>query len=188
VNNWSNRNKGIVTDAWNKDNANRTERFKEYGQMEMARTKYNTKHPQRQVEQTEFVQKKQNRYQLLSADIPKKQAAQNESNTRTARGNNTEPVMKPTVTIPDRFKTKTNEQTNNNKTAENLQQHKTNVQKQNNTEKNNQIRNAQQYHQNMWQQSTPQRQPQQQENRQVQQPVRQNTQAPANNSNNSKRR
>jgi len=61
------------------------------------------------------------------------------------------------------------------------------------TENTNQIRDAQQYHQNTWNQIQPQTQPvrqpqqqntapapRQQENRQIQQPVRQNAQPPSN--------
>jgi hypothetical protein len=53
VNDWRNRNKDIVTDDWDKDNSNRTQRFKEYGKMEMDRKNYNTKNPKKQIEQRE---------------------------------------------------------------------------------------------------------------------------------------
>jgi hypothetical protein len=231
VNDWRNRNKDIVTADWDKDNSNRIQRFKEYGKMEMDRTKYNAKNPKKPIEQTEYLQKQKRKYPLLSADVTKKQLIQTDSKIKPVQENISEPVKKPTVTIPDHYKATVNEQLNNKQSEQNLQQHKSNVQNNNvnkqqqpvytspqsnnndskqrtgnvniqpknpnpikQTENFNQIRNAQQFHQNTWQQIQPQpqpvRQPQQQnntppvrqqENRQVVQPVKQNIQTPSNN-------
>ena len=63
VEGWRTRNKDIVTADWDKDNSNRTQRFKEYGKMEMERQKYNTKNPKKPIERTEYVQKNQRKYQ-----------------------------------------------------------------------------------------------------------------------------
>jgi len=57
VNDWRNRNKGIVPADWDRDASNRTQRFKEYGKMETDRTKYNTRNPKKPVEQIEYIQK-----------------------------------------------------------------------------------------------------------------------------------
>jgi hypothetical protein len=229
VNDWRNRNKDIVTDDWDKDNSNRTQRFKEYGKMEMDRKNYNTKNPKKQIEQTEYLQKERKKYPLLSSDVTKKQLIQKDSKTKSVQQNIPEPVKKPAVTVPNQYKATTvNKQINNKQSEQNINskvqnnninkqpqpvyanpQPNNNVSKQRTdnvniqpknpnpikqTENSNQIRNAQQYHQNTWNQIQPQSQPvrqpqqqnttpppRQQENRQVQQPVKQNIQTPANN-------
>lgn len=231
VNDWRNRNRDIVNDDWNKDNSNRTQRFKEYGKMEMDRIKYNSKNPKKQMEQTEYIKNQRKKYPLLSEDVSKRQVIQMDSKTKSVRENIPEPVKKPAVTIPNQYKATRNEQINNKESEQNIQRQNNDVQNNdinkqqqpvypspqpnNNvpkqrtdnvnvqprnpapvkqTENSNQIRNAQQYHQNTWEQIQPQsqpvRQPQQQyntppprpqENRQVQQPVKQNIQTPSNN-------
>ena len=210
VNDWRNRNRNIVNDAWDKDNTNRTQRFRQYGQMEVDRGKYNTKNPQKRIEQSDYLQKRQNKYPLLSVDVSKNNIIQRDS--RTAPGKENIPlVRKPTVVIPGNYKVTGNEPRNNNVQNNNVtrQQQPVYVNPQTNvtvskqrpenvinqpkpstytrpTENSNQIRNAQQYHQNTWTQIQPQRQNnpapiRQQENRRVEQPVRQNNQAPSNN-------
>ena len=129
VNDWRNRNKDIVTDDWDKDNSNRTQRFKEYGQMETDRRKYNTKNPQKQIEQTEYLKKKQNKYPLISADVSKKQVIKDDSKIKPVQQNIPEPpVKKPTVTIPGRYKVPVNEQVNK-QSSQNLPQQNNNAQK-----------------------------------------------------------
>ncbi|MGA2824387.1 MAG: hypothetical protein ABSE72_12775 [Bacteroidales bacterium] len=233
VNDWRNRNKDIVNADWDQDNSNRIQRFKEYGKMEVDRRKYNTKNPKKQIEQTEYIQKEQRKYPLLSADVSKRQIIQKDSKVKPIQENRSEPVKKPTVTIPDHYKVPVNEQLNNKQSEQNLQRQNNNVQNNNinkqqkpvypspqsistesrqktqnvivqpknptpvkQIENSNQIRNAQQFHQNTWQQIQPQPQSQpvrqiqqqnsnppakQQQIRQVEQPVRQNIQTPPNN-------
>lgn len=131
VNDWRNRNKDIVTDDWDKDNFNRAQRFKEYGQMEVDRRKYNTKYPNQQIEQSEYLQKKQNKYPLLSADVSKKQLIRRDSKTQSVQENIPEPVKKPAVTIPDRYKASEDGQLNNRRSEQNLKQQNSNVQNNN---------------------------------------------------------
>jgi hypothetical protein len=214
VNDWRDRNKDIVTADWDKDNSNRIQRFKEYGKMEKDRREYNTKNPKKPIEQTEYLQKEQKKYPLLSADVSKKQLIQKDPKIKTVQENKSEPVKKPAVTIPDHYKVTVNGQLNNRQSEQNLQQQpvftspqsintdskqrpgNVNIQPKNpnpikQTENSNQIRDAQQFHQNTWQQMQPQPQPvrqsqqqnntpplRQQENRQVPQPVKQNIQTP----------
>jgi len=131
VNDWRNRNRDIVTDDWDKDNSGRTQRFKEYGQLEIDRRKYNTKNPQKQIEQSEYLQKKQKKYPLLSADVSRRQLVQKDSKTNSVQGYRLEPVKKPTVAIPDHFKASENEQLNNKRSGQNPQQQNSNVQNSN---------------------------------------------------------
>jgi hypothetical protein len=177
VNDWRNRNKDIVTDNWDRNNSNRTQMFKEYGQMETNRQKYNTRNPQRQIEQSEYLQKKQNKYPLLTSNVPEKQLIQRNSERKNIQGNVPEPIKKPAVTIPDRYRAPVNDQINK-QAVQNRQNNNSNVQNGNinnqqtvqanpqlkspnptrQTENSNQIRNAQQYQQNTWKQMRPQSQ------------------------------
>lgn len=128
VNDWRNRNKDIVTDDWDKDNSGRTQRFKEYGQMESDRRKYNTNNPQKQIEQTDYLMKKQNKYPLIFADVSKKQVIKDDSKIKPVQQNIPEPpVKKPTVTIPGRYKVPVNEQVNK-QSSQNLPQQNNNAQ------------------------------------------------------------
>jgi len=216
VNDWRSRNKNIVTADWDKDNFNRTQRFKEYGKMEMDRQKYNTRNPNKQVEQAEYLQKKQRKYPLLSADVAGTRSGQMDIKIKPVQATIQAPVKNPVVKVPDNYKAKVNER-GTNKPPEQIRQQPSvyqnpqpnnNVSKQRTdnvivqqknptppkqTENSSQTRNAQQYHQNTWDQIQPQqqpaRQPQQQynapaprpqENHQVQQPVNQNNQTPSN--------
>ncbi len=185
VNDWRNGNKDVVKGDWDKDNPDRIQRFKEYGQMETDRKKYNIKNPQQQLGQSEYLQKKHNKYPLLSAEVSKEQVTMRDSKVQFNHDNIPEPVKKPTVAIPDHYKV---EQHHANEVPLTR-----NPNSSNQSVNFNQIRNAQQYHQNTWKQIQPQSQParqpqqnynpppRQQENHQVEQPVRQNTQAPSNN-------
>jgi hypothetical protein len=216
VNDWRDRNKDIVNADWDKDNSNRIQRFKEYGNMEKDRREYNTKNPKKQIEQTEYLQKEQKKYPLLAADVSNKQLIQKDSKIKPVQENKSEPVKKPAVTIPDHYKVTGNGQLNNQQSEQNFQQQpvftspqsintdskkrpvNVNIQPKNpnpikQTENSNQIRDAQQFHQNTWQQIQPQPQrqpvrqaqqqnntppPRQQQNRQTVQPARQNIQTP----------
>ncbi|MCK9421825.1 MAG: hypothetical protein M0Q38_04450 [Bacteroidales bacterium] len=210
VNLWRVRNKDLVTEDWDNDNPNRVQRFKEYGKMEIDRQKYNIKNPRKSMEQTEYIQKQQRKYPLLSEDVSNRQVVQTDSRTKPVQEKIPEPVKKPAVTVPVRFKAPTNEQIINKQPEQNIQQRNGNIQNdniirqqpqetptpqpsnanpKNQTEKVNQVRDAQQYHQNTWEEKQPQpvRQsqqqiptpaPRQQESKQVTQPVRQNP-APA---------
>ncbi len=129
VNDWRIRNQNIVTDEWDKDNSNRTQRFKEYGEMELARKKYNNKNPKRQIDQSEFIQKKQNKYPLLSADVSEEHLIQQNSRSKSVQENIPEPVKKPKVATPDHFKVTVNDQVNNKQPEQNPHQQTGNVQR-----------------------------------------------------------
>ena len=175
VSDWRNRNRNIATDNWDRDNSNRTQLFKEYGQMETNRQKYNTKNPRHQIEQSEYLQKRQSKYPLLTSHVPEKQLIQRNSETKNVQENVPEPVKKPAVTIPARYKATVNDQVNK-QPEQNRQNNNNNVQNGNvnrqqtmpantrieshntpkQTENSNQIRNARQYQQNTWKQMQPQ--------------------------------
>jgi len=204
VNDWRIKNKDIVTDAWDKDDVNRTKRFKEYGQMEVERNKYNAEHPKQQIEKTEFLQNKQEKYPLLSTDVSKKQLNQRNSKAESIKENTSEPVKKPPVAIPEHYKANVNGQPDNNVKKQpdyakpkqensDFNGRPNNVNPQRNSkpvkpaENVNQTRDAQQYHENTWQQIEPQKQPEkqpqqkndatptkQEEKRQAEQPVKEN--------------
>ena len=231
VNNWRKRNKDIINDDWDKDKSNRTQRFKEYGKMEMDRQKYNSKNPRKQIEQTEYIKNERKKYPLLSEDVSKREAIPVDSKTKSVREYVPEPVKKPAVPVPDQYKAPRNEPINNKQTEQIIQQQNNNIQNNNvksqprqespgpqpnnneskrkpenenvqqrnpvpikQTENSNQIRDAQQFHQNTWEQIQPKSQParqsqqqngtsppKQQEIRHVEQPTKQNTQPPSNN-------
>jgi hypothetical protein len=203
VNEWREKNREIVNDSWDNDNTNRAQRFKQFGQLETDRNKFNSKNPKSRLEQTEYLQRKQNKYPLLNVDASRRQSIKINSRTE-----NTNLVRKPTVSVPGNFKVneQENQRQNGNVTIQKqpvyvnphpnnndagvkrenvvIQQKPVNNTRQ--TQNSNVVRNAQQYHQNTWNQIQPTRQspvsqPRQQENRRVEQPVRQNNQAPSNN-------
>ena len=200
VNDWRNRNKGIVPADWDRDASNRTQRFKEYGKMETDRTKYNTRNPKKPVEQIEYIQKERKKYPILSADAVNTRYTPKDTKTRAVQETITEPVKKPPVEVPSRYKAPVSEPVVNKQPEQNVQQRTGNVQNNNNTrqqppvnpappQKNpapvkqpenfNQIRNAQEYHQNTWEKIQQQPQPVRQSQPQpVRQPQQQNT-APA---------
>lgn len=127
VNDWRIKNKDIITDAWDKDNSGRTRRFKEYGQLEMERNTYNSKNPQNQIDQIEFLQNKKDKYPLLSKDVSDKQPVQKYTKTIPVQGNNQGPVKQPAVKVPDHYKANMVVQPINKQTGQNLQQQNGNV-------------------------------------------------------------
>jgi hypothetical protein len=208
VNDWRNNNKDIITNDWDFDKTNRVERFRQYGNMEASRKKYNINNPKQQIGRTEYIQKTPNKFYFLNSDITKETVNQRVINTNSIQGNLPEPAKRPTVNIPTHSRTTVQEPTYGNPQPTNDLNRERNV----NTnmpvrsENSNQMRNAEQYNQNKWKQpqqvqprQQPQVQPRQQpqvqprqstpsspvrqpENRQIQQPqpVRQNNPAPSN--------
>ena len=122
VNDWRSRNKEIVNDAWDKDNSNRSQRFKEFGQMETERRNYNAANPQRRIEQSEYLLNEKNKYPLLSVDVSKNKVIRRDSKTQSTWVIIPEPVKQPPVTIPDHYKVIPNEQINNRRSEQNIQQ------------------------------------------------------------------
>ncbi len=138
VNLWRIRNKDIVTDAWAKDDVGRIQRFKEFGQMETERKAYNNKNPHQQVNQAEFVQKNAEKYTLLSGNISKNQSDMKINNATNPSKTEQKPLINgsPSNQNNSRQTSVNNNQQRNSKPQENF----------------NQIRNAQEYHQNSWNQ------------------------------------
>ncbi len=172
VNNWRNRNSDIITDDWEKDNAGRVQRFKEYGQMETDRKNYNLNNPKQPVNQSEYLQNVKDKYPLLSADVSKKQSTVADNKSNSAKENIPEPVKVPVVKVP-------NVNTNQNNIKQNANINQNNIKENANI---NQIRTAQEYHKNTWNQMQSQNTapaPRQEENRQPEQPARQNYSSPA---------
>lgn len=128
VNDWRNRNKDIVTADWDKDNSDRTKRFKEYGKMEMDRKNYNIKNPKKQIEPAAYLQKERKKYPLLSSDVSKKQVIQKDSKTKIDAQIIPEPVKKPPVIVPDQYKVTVSKQVNIKQSEQNIQQQSGKVQ------------------------------------------------------------
>jgi hypothetical protein len=166
VYNWRVRNSDIVTDDWDKDNAGRVQRFKEYGWMETDRKNYNLVNSNQKVSQSEYLQKSQNKFPTLASDVSKKQLMAADSRSKAVQQNLTEPVKVPVV-----------------KAAPAIVKQNVN---------SNQIRNAQEYHQNVWQQmqsqnnSLPARQ--QQSQQAEEKPERQNYSSPSSSGGGGRRR
>ena len=199
VSDWRNNNKDIVTNDWDFDKTNRVERFRQYGNMEVSRQKYNRSNPKQQIGRTEYIQKTPNRFYFLNSDITKNPAIQRDTHTTFNQGNLPEPAKRPTVSLPSRTQTEVQRPTYvNPQPTDNVNRQRTvnvntpprtvNVNIPARSSNSNQMRNAEQYNQNTWKKpqqpvqqiqprqnttSAPVRQP---EIRQVQQPqpVRQN--------------
>jgi len=143
VNEWHNRNINIITSDWDKDNVNRIQRFKEFGQMEIDRGKYNVKHPLQQISQAEYLQKKQSKYPFLSFNVTKVPLIHNDTKSKPIQNSYNEPIKKPVVLTPQYYKAPAKDQIiinkQNNTTAK---QTGTITNQENNTSKpNNSITN-----------------------------------------------
>jgi len=182
VNDWRTRNKDIITTVWDRDKVNRVERFRQFGQMEMDRKKFNTSNPRTPIGQSEYIKKTPNRYYFLADDITNRPGVQHDPKTRMDPENMPAPSKRPTVATPSRFKpaeqpTFVNPQQTNTVTRQRPEN--VNVPKRTSTstparepENTIQMREAQQYHQNTWKQpEQPRQQPQPQPQPQPQQPV-----------------
>jgi hypothetical protein len=171
VNDWRNRNKDVVTNDWDFDKNNRVERFRQYGQMEVDRGKYNRQNPKKQTDRSVFIQRTLNKYYFLAADVSNRQINTTSTRTTVVPGNIVAPVRRPTVIIPNRFKDEgkpvivnarptnniaTGRESNSRPANVSVQPRSTNVTRQ--PENSNQMRNAQQFQQNTWTQQ-PRTQP-----------------------------
>jgi hypothetical protein len=130
VNVWKSRNSDVVNADWDKDNAGRTRRFKEFGQIEVSRTKYNEKHATHPIALNEYVQKYQKKFPEIKATLTPGEKPLPETPALSKR-----PVVK---VATGRSQTKT----------EAISRVHTS---------NNQFRSAKQYHQSTWQNIRPQR-------------------------------
>jgi hypothetical protein len=168
VNDWRRRNKDVVTKDWDNDKAGRSQRFKEYGQLETERAQYNRAHPERPMERKDYLASNQSKFPHTTAvavtpshkdkpferSLPQQEAPRvqphvtipssyykNQSGTSTGGRDNqpTRPATRPENTPPAR-------PNNNQYHASPPSQPIT-----------NQNRAAQQYHQSSWQEMQPSR-------------------------------
>jgi hypothetical protein len=201
VNDWRNNNKDIITTDWDFDKTNRVERFRQFGDMEVSRQKYNRSNPKQQIGRTDYIQKTPNRFYFLNSDVTNNPVNQRNINTTDHQGNIAEPAKRPTVAIPSRTQMAVQRPVYTNpQPTENVNRQRTvntnvpartvNTNVPARSSNSNQMRNAEQYNQNTWKQPVQQVQPRQNtttapvrqpEIRQQQpQPVRQNNPAPSN--------
>ncbi len=131
---WKSRNSDIVNTDWDKEDAGRTKRFKEFGEMEVSRTKYNIKNSKHPLERNEYVQKYQRKFPEIKATIVPGEKPLPETPA---------PSKRPVVKIPT-GKPQTNRPS--------VKPAVSNVHI-----RNSQNRSAQQYHQSTWQNIQPQR-------------------------------
>ncbi len=66
VNQWHRRNKTIINKRWMQDDGQLPKRFKEYGEFETARKKYNKRHPRKTVSQKEYADRHVRRYPQIA--------------------------------------------------------------------------------------------------------------------------
>jgi hypothetical protein len=102
VNDWRRRNKDVVTKDWDKDEAGRGQRFKEYGQLETSRANYNKANPGRPMERKDYLAANQGSYPHTNAVAvaarPSKAAPYERAIPQQQA-----PVTAPHVKIPDSF-------------------------------------------------------------------------------------
>ena len=67
VHDWRNKNHGLVGKSWDGDNSHRVVLFKEYGQMEMGRAKYNASNPQQAISNQEYLKMNHEKYPSINS-------------------------------------------------------------------------------------------------------------------------
>jgi len=161
VNNWRNNNRDVVTNDWDFDKTNRVERFRQYGNMEASRRKYNLSNPKQPIGRSEFINKTPNRYYFLNDDVSKAAINQRNSGT-TARGIIAEPAKRPTVIIPERNgrTVQQNQVVNQQPVNIGTRQKPATINQPSRSSSSDQMRNAVQYNQNTWRQPQQPQQPQ----------------------------
>ncbi len=160
VHDWKSRNSDVVNAEWDKNPAGRVQRFKEYGKMESERTAYNKTHPSQPLQRSAFLQQNQSRYPNLKASAVKTGNGTGPQN-RNATPREA-PEMKPHVQIPESYKSDkvnpsggTNGRPNEGPPVKNTPPQYNGTRGGNPAIHSNELHNAQQYHQNVWQQMRP---------------------------------
>jgi hypothetical protein len=103
VNDWRRRNKDVVTKDWDKDNnAGRAQRFKEYGQLESNRAKYNHSNPEHPLERKDYLAKNQTAYPHTTAVAVVSKSGKGSAYERNAPQQQA-PSLAPHVKIPDSY-------------------------------------------------------------------------------------
>ena len=83
VNNWHHRNRDIVSDNWLKDDGRLPKRFKEYGEFESSREKYNNEHPKQIISRKDYVTRNEKKYPTLATST-KEQKIKTEARKKTS--------------------------------------------------------------------------------------------------------
>jgi hypothetical protein len=66
VNDWQHKNRDVISKDWMKDDGKLPKRFKEYGEFESSREKYNQKNPSKEISRKDFVNQHEKKYPDLS--------------------------------------------------------------------------------------------------------------------------
>lgn len=164
VDEWRENNSDIVNSTWNNANTDRTELFRQYGKMEAKRINYNRQNPGNEMERVEFIQKNPDKYPGLTMAIANQPVVHKESYTRYNNPDAMAPSKVPVVKAPDSYKIggQNNQPAINNDVYKNTERPQNNFPQQKipsarqEAPNSNQFRDAQQYHQNTWQQARPQ--------------------------------
>jgi hypothetical protein len=162
VNEWRGRNRDVVNEDWNRDQAGRTERFRQFGKMETSRNQYNAGNPQHQMERSQFANQNRSSYPSIKVAAVSNERSRSEMHA---------PNSNPRVNVPasfhqDNSRSNSQDQRNNSQPQQSRdnQQNRGNQGDNRNTSSpsvsqhsnTNQTRNAQQFHQSTWQgQSQP---------------------------------
>jgi hypothetical protein len=174
VNDWRRRNKDVVTKDWDNDKAGRVQRFREFGQMESERAKYNNANPGHPMERKDYLAQNQSRYSHTTV-VPVSASRSGGSNyERTLPPHSEAPAIRPHTTIPSSYyrnnsnttPTRTEPARNGQPSNGNPSRETRPAERQNGNNYhpaapaqpvNNQTRQAQQFHQSSWQEMQPSR-------------------------------
>jgi len=102
VNDWRRNNKDVVTKDWDNDRAGRSQRFKEYGQMETERAKYNRSNPTHPMERKDFLEKNRNQYPHTTVVAVAPKTSKGQPYEHPASESHA-PEIRPHTKIPDSF-------------------------------------------------------------------------------------
>jgi hypothetical protein len=173
---WRSRNGDVVNGEWDRHQGSRVQQFKEYGRMESDRITYNKTNPSHPLERSTYLQQNQAKYPNLKASAVVN--TPNSSFNRNAGPGET-PQLKPHVQVPESYRsdrvapaTGANERiqgvsprtqpsggrdippSNGRSPGRGLPQQNNGVRAVPGG-RSNEFNNAQQYHQNIWQQMRP---------------------------------
>jgi hypothetical protein len=158
VDEWRENNREIVNSNWNNKNTDRTQLFKEYGKMENQRNKYNKQNEGQEMQRGEFLQKNQNKYHGLYTSYST-EPIKMETFSRYSNPIDEVPAKVPVVKAPDSFRVvhQSNQPAKQDDAIHPFvnNPHPVIPATRQETPNSNQFRNAQQYHQNTWQQVRP---------------------------------
>jgi hypothetical protein len=104
---WYRRNQSVISDRWLRDDGRLVQRFREYGEFEVDRQRYNERRPRRAMAPQTYLERNGQRYPELNRTAPRTRSADTPAPTRTTprrrEGTADEPVPTPrTRTAPTR--------------------------------------------------------------------------------------